>query len=213
MPTTKSATSRRSRVRSVMAAVCVIQSAFMIGEMAFALYCIDAAHRSRHVEPADGGGRPHGDRAIAGRCLARSRTSGRHHRDAAEPVRTSGVRLHRDLADGRDDGGRARDRPGDQPALSELCGSPSEACLLAQSHDAGVLRSLGLLQRHALLEGPDQRTGPSPGDAPRRSVSARAQRLEAVRAVRDGRAAARDVAGTEVAGPVSAGAPARLPLR
>ena len=43
-----------------------------------------------------------------------------------------------------DDGGRPRDRPGDQPALSELRGSPPEARLLAQSHDAGVLRPVGL---------------------------------------------------------------------
>ena len=40
------------------------------------------------------------------------------------------------------------------------------------------------VQRDALAEGLDQGTRPSPGDAPRGSISARAQRVEAVRAVR-----------------------------
>ena len=41
---------------------------------------------------------------------------------------------------------RAPDRPGDQPALSELRGAASAARVLAEPHDARVLRPVGSLQ-------------------------------------------------------------------
>ena len=78
---------------------------------------------------------------------ARRRARGRHRRHAAEPVRPPGLGLPRDLADRCRSERRPPDRPGHQPALSELRRAACPPRVLAEPHDARVLRSVGSLQR------------------------------------------------------------------
>ena len=78
-------------------------------------------------------------RALA-QALREAGHDGRHRRHAAESVRAAGAAY---LATWLTDVGverRAADRPGDQPALSELRRPASAPRVLAESHDARVLR-------------------------------------------------------------------------
>ena len=130
-----------------------------------------------------------------GRC-ARPGTTRRHHRHAAEPVRPAGVGVPGDVADRcRYDRGQA-DRSGDQPALSELCGAAPEARVLAESHHARVLRSVGSRSaRGSARAGRIKERVRTTVDPRGRSLPADAQRHATVRAVADDSAAAGDVAG------------------
>ena len=118
--------------------------------------------RRRHVEPAAGRGRAHGDRALAGAGAARGRPRGRHRRHAAEPVRASGVGLRRDLADRRRPERGAPHRSGHQPALSELRRAASAPRVLAEPHDARVLRPVGPIQLGPEPAGTAQGERPAP---------------------------------------------------
>ena len=138
----------------------------------------------------------------------------RHRRHAAEPLRPAGLGLPRHLADRRRVDRRRADRPGDQPALSELRGAASAARVLAEPHDARVLRPVGPVQRRRWGRPALARSGcAARADPRRRSLPADAQRLPAVRPVADHPAAAGDVAGAALDGAVSAGAAAAVPLR
>ncbi len=108
------------------------------------------------------------------------------------------------LTDVGSSGGRA-DRPGDQPAVSELRRTPPASRLLAESHDARVLRSVGpRFSRPAEPAGARQGERPPPPDPRRRSLSADAERHPALRAVAHDAEPAGDVAGAAVDGALSA---------
>ena len=76
-------------------------------------------------------------------ALRDGRSRRRSRRHAAEPLRTSGVGVCRDLAHRCRLERRTADRSGHQPALSELRRAPSAPRVLAEPHDARVLRSVG----------------------------------------------------------------------
>src|SRR4051812_12613154 len=86
------------------------------------------------------------------------------------------------------------DRSGDQSAVSELRRSTSEARLLAESHDAGVLRPLGPIQWWPGCGRAHQRTCAETCDSRRRSIPADAECVAALRTVADDSASTGDLA-------------------
>ena len=97
--------------------------------------------------------------------------------DAVQPVRAAGERIPRHLADRRARGpGRPAGGSRHQPAVSELCGAPPGARVLAESPHARVLRPLACLLRDLARGSPRERACAPRRDAPRRSLPADAQR-------------------------------------
>src|SRR5690606_33974487 len=98
----------------------------------------------------------------------------------------------------------------DQPAVSQLCRTTPAARVLAQPHDARVLRPLGHVLESLVASRTCQGARQAHTDSCRRSLSVAPERNPGGGAVRDGAAATAPVAPGRCGGAASSRAAARL---